>query len=53
MKKIIVHDKEIPLPTCMYSVKYRTDLFKEDDSDISISNQVIKFLKVYVTEVIK
>lgn len=39
MKKIIVHDKEILLPNCMYSVKYRTDFFKEDDSDINISNQ--------------
>ncbi|KAJ8725629.1 hypothetical protein PYW08_003812 [Mythimna loreyi] len=39
MKNIIVHDKEIFLPNCMYSVKYRTDLFKEDDSDINISNQ--------------
>ncbi|XP_035436027.2 uncharacterized protein LOC118266665 isoform X1 [Spodoptera frugiperda] len=47
MKKIIDHDKEIFLPNCMYSVKYRTDLFQEDysDSDIGISAQVIKFLK--------
>ncbi|KAF9802398.1 hypothetical protein SFRURICE_009080 [Spodoptera frugiperda] len=41
MKKIIDHDKEIFLPNCMYSVKYRTDLFQEDysDSDIGISAQ--------------
>lgn len=55
MKKIIDHDKEIFLPNCMYSVKYRTDLFQEDysDSDIGISAQVIKFLKVFVTKIIK
>ncbi|XP_047021107.1 uncharacterized protein LOC124631045 isoform X1 [Helicoverpa zea] len=45
MKKIIVHDKDVALPDCMYSVKCRTDFYHEDDCNLSISNQVIKFLK--------
>lgn len=52
MKKIVAHDSEILLPKCMYTVKNPTNLIltAEDDTDINISNQVIKFLKVFVTE---
>lgn len=47
MKKIVAHDSEILLPKCMYTVKNRTNLIltAEDDTNINISNQVIKFLK--------
>ncbi|XP_075969548.1 aaRS-interacting multifunctional protein 2 isoform X3 [Anticarsia gemmatalis] len=45
MKKIVDHDAEIVLPKCMYPVKYRTIPVGEDDININISNQVIKFLK--------
>lgn len=55
MKKIVAHDSEILLPKCMYTVKSRTNLIltAEDESNINISNQVIKFLKVFVTELFK
>lgn len=51
MKNIVDYDAEIVLPKCMYTIKNRTNCPKEDDINLNISNQVIKFLKVYVTEI--
>lgn len=45
MKSIVVHDADVVLPKCMYTVRNRTDFPQEDDVNLNISNQVIKFLK--------
>lgn len=47
MKKIINYDDEIVLPKCMYRIKNPNEFLKTDDVNINISEQVIKFLKVY------
>lgn len=47
MKKIITYDDEIILPKCMYRIRNPNEFLKADEANINISEQVIKFLKVY------
>lgn len=51
LKKIINHDDEVDLPKCMYRVRNPNEFLKADDVKINISEQVIKFLKVYYVTV--
>lgn len=46
MKNIISFEEEIVLPKCMYRLKNPIDI-NEKDTEINISDQVTKFLKVY------
>lgn len=50
MKNIVNHNEEITLPKCMYHIKNPNESLKDefDQININISNQVIKFLKVFV-----
>lgn len=51
MKNIINHEEEVVLPKCMYQVKNSFETLKEDEINIGISDQVNKFLKVFVTTI--
>lgn len=50
MKNIISHNEDIVLPKCMYHIKNPNESLKDEIDVINkkISNQVMKFLKVFV-----
>lgn len=47
MKNIVSQEQPIILPKCMYHIRNPIEQCIKDESEINISDQVIKFLKVY------